>query len=123
MTNDSSKVERFGTGAVRDITVGKPRLELISPIFLRRLGYWLAHCTEPEGKYPKRNWEKGIPMDRTMASLLRHINAYREGATDEDHLAAAACNLMFLVHIEEMINKGALPKDLADIPNYQMEEA
>lgn len=113
--NDSGKREEYATGAVRDTAESKYRPELISPILIRRLGAWLA---EGAKKYQARNWEQGIPMDRSMASLLRHINSYREGLRDEDHLAAAACNIMFLIHTEEMIERGLMPSELSNIPTY-----
>ena len=116
---DSGKRQEFNTGAMRDMAEDKPRLELISPIFERRLGNWLSLGAK---KYAVRNWEKGIPMDRTMASLLRHACAYREGDRSEDHLAAIACNIMFLIHTEEMVERGLLPESLNDIPNYMSSE-
>jgi hypothetical protein len=112
---DSGQHQQFATGARRDTPADKYRPELISPMFIRRLGAWLA---KGAAKYDSRNWEKGIPMDRTMASLLRHINEYREGNTDEDHLAAVACNIMFLIHTEEMVSRGKLPAELNDVPHY-----
>ena len=60
----------------------------------------------------------GIPIERSLASLKRHINAYAEGKTDEDHLAAIACNIMFMIHTEEMCERGMLPKELEFKPNY-----
>lgn len=112
---DSGKEQTFSTGAVRDDVGDKPSLELISPIFEQRLGQWL---TEGAKRYARRNWEKGIPMERTLGSLKRHVNAYQEGKTDEDHLAAIACNVMFLIHTEEMIKRGKLPDDLNYCPDY-----
>ena len=115
MIKDSGERQGFDTGAQRDTATGKPRLELISPIFLNRLG---AHLGAGAEKYDARNWEKGIPLDRSMASLLRHLNQYREGLRDEDHLAAAACNIMFLIHTEEMARRGVLPASLMNMPSY-----
>ncbi len=133
---DSGQRQNFETGAVRDTAAGKYRPELISPFlfarcgrwllrqgarmmlsafFIERLGHWLERGA---AKYSARNWEKGIPMDRTMASLLRHLNDYRAGDRSEDHLAAAACNVMFLIHTEEMVKRGRLPTALNDIPDY-----
>ena len=112
---DSGERKVFETGAQRDTQEGKYRPELISPVFVRRLGNWLALGA---AKYEARNWEKGLPMDRSMGSLLRHLNQYREGERDEDHLAAAACNLMFLIHTGEMIERGRLPGELDDVPEY-----
>lgn len=108
--------EAFATGAVREAVVGKPSMELIAPTFLDRLGLWLEKGSR---KYAPRNWEQGLPMDRTVGSLLRHINQYRDGDTEEDHLAAAACNIMFLIHHEEMIRRGVLPAELNDLPDYR----
>lgn len=111
----SGKEQSFDTGAVRDIDDQKPALELISPIFEQRLGNWLARGAK---RYSRRNWEKGIPIERSLASLKRHVNKYQEGMKDEDHLAAIACNIMFIIHTEEMIRRGILPEELAYNPNY-----
>lgn len=88
---------------------------IVSPYFVRRLGHWLTLGAE---KYTARNWEKGINLDRTCGSLMRHITNYDADDESEDHLAAIACNLMFLVHTGEMVLRGLLPKELDDMPNY-----
>jgi len=111
----SGKERTFKTGAIRDNCDEKPALELISPIFEERLGNWLQKGAI---RYGPRNWEKGIPMEASLASLKRHIRSYQEGKIDEDHLSAAACNIMFLIHTEVMIKRGILPKELAYKPNY-----
>jgi hypothetical protein len=116
---NSGNHQSFDTGAVRDTADDKPALELISPIFEQRLGQWLA---EGAKKYARRNWEKGIPVERSLASLKRHINLYMEGKKDEDHLAAAACNLMFMIHTEVMVERGVLPEELAFEPLYGAED-
>ncbi len=41
---------------------------------------------------------------------------YVIGKRDEDHLAAAAWNILCLIDTEARINEGLLPKDLADLP-------
>lgn len=114
--NDSGKRQEFATGSVRDTVEGKPTLELVSPFFLDRLGSWLERGSR---KYSSRNWERGQPFQRVMGSLLRHANAFQKGDTSEDNLAAIACNAMFLIHFEEMIKRGVLPKELNDMPDYQ----
>jgi hypothetical protein len=114
---DSGQREIFETGAVRDIAEGKVRPDLISPFATERLAEWLRLGAE---KYAERNWEKGIPISRCMASLHRHLMRYQQGETDnEDHLAAILCNAMFIVHIDEMIERGVLPESLDDLPKYQ----
>lgn len=113
--NDSGTRQQFDTGAVRDTGEDKPRVELISPFALMRLGDWLAAGAN---KYTARNWEQGMPLSRCVASLFRHLLAYMAGETDEDHLAAIMCNAMFLMHYEAMINRGVLPEELDDMPKY-----
>ncbi|MFC6021524.1 dATP/dGTP diphosphohydrolase domain-containing protein [Plantactinospora solaniradicis] len=90
-------LERFSSGAVRDSQEGKLRYDLISPLLLRRLA---EHLEKGARRYGEHNWTKGIPSGSYMASLLRHVEAYRSGDRDEDHLAAAVFNLMGLMHNE-----------------------
>ena len=113
--HDSGKRETFSTGAVRDTADDKPRPDLISPFATERLGQWLQRGAL---KYAERNWERGIPISRCIASLERHLMKFKQGAKDEDHMAAIMCNAMFVSHIEEMIKRGVLPKELADMPDY-----
>jgi hypothetical protein len=98
--------------------VNKPRLELISPFFLKRLGLLLGRNAKPSGQYHERNWEKGIPFSRCIGSTLRHVVAFMEGREDEDHLAAAACNLMFLVHFQELQGRANKYHGLDERPGY-----
>jgi dATP/dGTP diphosphohydrolase, N-terminal len=113
---DSGTRQSFDTGAVRDIQQGKGRFDLISPIFLRRLA---RHYENGARKYGDRNWERGIPVTRYLDSAMRHINEYREGLRDEDHLTAAAWNIACAIHTEEMVERGLLPKELMNnIPSY-----
>jgi hypothetical protein len=114
---DSLERETFSSGAVRDIIGEKPALELISPFAERRLGTWLEKGSK---KYCRRNWEKGMPIERCLGSLLRHLNSYRAGEKDEDHLAAAMCNVMFIIHYEEMIKLGKLPEELSFNTGYEV---
>jgi hypothetical protein len=53
---------------------------------------------------------------RYLDSCPRHLNKYKEGHRDEDHLAAAVWNLMAFIHTEEMIKRGLLPASLDDRP-------
>lgn len=66
----------------------------------------------------ERNWEQGMELSVYMDSGMRHLFKFLEGYRDEDHLVAAIWNLQALLHIEEMINRGLLPKELNDLPNY-----
>jgi hypothetical protein len=69
-------------------------------------------------KYAERNWERGMPFTRCVASLKRHVMRYQQGKRDEDHLAAIMFNAMALIHYEEMIERGLLPSELNDMPVY-----
>ena len=114
---DSGKRQSFGEGmAIRDTADDKPRPDLISPFAEERQGHWLRMGA---AKYAERNWEKGMPFSRCVASLKRHVMKYQQGKRDEDHLAAIMFNTMALIHYEEMIERGLLSAKLNDMPNYQ----
>ena len=112
---DSGTRRNFESGAVRDAEEGKGRFDLITPIALTRLA---RHYENGAVKYDARNWEKGIPLSTFMDSTLRHLNKYREGIRDEDHMAAALWNVAGFIHTEEMIKRGLLPEELNDLPCY-----
>lgn len=113
--HDSGKREEFGTGAVRDDASGKVRPDLFSPFAMERIGEWLRLGAL---KYSERNWERGIKISRCIASLERHLLAYKQGRCDEDHLAAIAVNASFIMHYEEMIKLSNLDESLSDMPDY-----
>jgi hypothetical protein len=114
---DSGEREQFTTGAVRDTADGKPRPDLISPFAMERLGEWLRLGAE---KYTPRNWERGIPLSRSTASLYRHLLKFQQGKQDEDHIAAVMCNAMMIIHTIEMVKREVLPKELLDMPDYTL---
>lgn len=114
--HDSGEHQEFTTGAVRDTAKGKPRPDLISPYANAREGTWLA---QGAAKYTERNWEKGMPLSRVIASLERHLIALKKGLLDEDHAAAIRTNIGFYIHYEEMIKLGILPAELDDMPKYE----
>lgn len=112
---DSGARQAFTTGSVRDTQEGKGRFDLISPIALERIA---KHYENGAKKYGDRNWEKGQPLGRYLDSALRHINKFREGHRDEDHLCAAIWNLMGIIHTESQILRGNLPAELNDLVGY-----
>jgi hypothetical protein len=95
---DSGAREEFDTGSRRDTQEGKPRYSLVptSPMF--RLA---MHYTNGAKKYGDHNWTLGQPAGRFLDSLERHVIAFKEGKTDEDHLAAIAWNAFALMHFED----------------------
>ena len=110
---DSGARQDFNTGARRDIATGKGRYDLLPTRAIRRLA---EHYENGAKKYGDNNWLKGIPLKRMMESALRHCFKALEGKKDEDHLIAAAWNLLGIVELQERIEEGLLPKELDDLP-------
>lgn len=108
---DGGKRMSYGEGlAEREPADGKGRYDLITPFGIRRLAIW---CELGAKKYADRNWEKGMPFSRYIDAAKRHLDKYIMGMTDEDHLAAAAWNILSIMHHEEL---GQLEFD--DMPHY-----
>lgn len=95
---DSGTRREFETGALRDMEEGKGRLDLLPAVAILRLS---RHFENGIKKYGERNWEKGIPISSFIDSALRHLFQYVDGKTDEDHLCAAAWNVMCAMWTEE----------------------
>lgn len=100
---DSGQRREFATGSRRDVDDDKPRIDLISPYALIRLGMLMARGAK---KYSERNWELGQTVTVLLASVLRHIAQYMIGMRDEDHLAAAMFGLQAIIHFEERAKQG-----------------
>lgn len=115
---DSGKRQEFGTGAVRDVQEGKGRYDLLPTRAIRRLA---EHYENGAVKYGDNNWLKGIPLKRMMDSAMRHLFKALEGKEDEDHLTAAAWNILGIIEIQERIEEGILPKELDNL--YRGREA
>ena len=95
----------YTTGAVRD-TGGKGRMDLLPMCALIRISRHMEDAIAPDPEtgvphYPERNWEKGLPMHSMIDSAFRHLAKYVDGQTDEDHLCAAATNLLMAMWMEE----------------------
>lgn len=109
--NDGGERMSYGEGnAIREPATGKGRYDLITPFGLARLAKWYELGAR---KYAHRNWENGMPFSRYIDSAKRHIDKYIMGMEDEDHLAAAAWNILAIIHHEEL---GQMEFD--DLPHY-----
>ena len=95
---DSGQRREFDTGAVRDMQEGKGRCDLLPACAILRLA---KHYESGAQKYEDRNWEQGIPISVMIDSAMRHLLKYMDGQTDEDHLVAAAWNIMGTMWMEE----------------------
>lgn len=117
---DSGLRRQFSTGAERDRADDKPRPDLVSPHAAWREGIWMGKGAV---KYSARNWEKGMPISECIASIERHLIKYKLGMTDEDHMAAIRTNAGFIIHYEEELKAGRLPRDIDDMPKYVIGES
>ena len=105
---DSGTRRQFDTGAVRDMQEGKGRMDLLPACAIMRVA---RHFEAGAVKYGDRNWERGIPLSSFIDSALRHLFKYQDGQADEDHLCAAAWNLLCALWTEEK------RPDLINIPS------
>lgn len=102
---EGNNMKDYQTGAVRD-TGGKGRMDLLPMCALIRISKHMEDAIRPDPKtgkphYPERNWEKGLPIHTMIDSALRHLAKYVAGMTDEDHLCAAATNILMAMWTEE----------------------
>jgi len=98
----------FETGATRDIEEGKLDYEgFLSPLVLHCFAQYMhKHRIQADGSLrDSDNWQKGIPRDAYMKSLLRHLHAlwyihrYGEpGETQEEALCAILFNAQGYLH-------------------------
>lgn len=102
----------FETGAVRSSLDAdgnlKGRMDLLPAEAVRLLS---IHCQEGAmGHYGEHNVDLGIPQHSLIDSALRHLFKYLAGWTDEDHLRAAAWNVMWA------LNQTETHPELIDVP-------
>lgn len=95
MIKDSGKRTEFSTGAVRDMKDGKGRFDLLPWYGIMEVS---KHCEEGAKKYGEHNVDRGIPLHSLMDSASRHLAKFMAGETDEDHLRAAAWNILWALN-------------------------
>ena len=95
---DSGVRREFDTGAVRDIQEGKGDMASVPWEAILRLS---VHYENGQKKYPRWNYRKGINLSSYIDSACRHLAKYQCGCDDEDHLAAAAFNVLGAMLVEE----------------------
>ncbi len=87
---------------------GKARYDLIPPFAQEQYARVL---TRGATKYGDRNWEKGMPWSKILASLERHLYAIKRGEdydpeTGELHSAHVMCNAAFLTEYYNIFPQG-----------------
>lgn len=108
MIKDSGERTDFSTGAVRDMHEGKGDMVSLPNAAILRLS---KHYEAGAKKYGRWNYTKGIPCSSFLDSALRHLFKYLDGWDDEDHLAAAAFNVLGAMEME------AHHPEMNDLPN------
>ena len=96
---DSGERTEFSTGAVRDMHEGKGRMDLLPWAAIMEVS---KHCEAGAKKYGEHNVDRGIPTSSLCDSGMRHLAKYLDGWMDENHLVAAAWNLLWAI---EMVQK------------------
>ena len=91
---DSGDRTEFSTGAVRDLSEGKGRMDLIPWLAIMEVS---KHCENGAKKYGEHNVDKGIPVHSFIDSAFRHLAKHTEGWDDEPHLIAAAWNVLWAI--------------------------
>lgn len=82
----------------------KNKLHLAPPWALAKVGEVFTMGAE---KYGEHNWERGMEWSRMIASLERHINAFKRGEDFDDesglpHMAHAATNALMLLEYHRL---------------------
>lgn len=93
---DSGERTTFSTGAQRDMHGGKGRMDLLPWAAIIEVS---KHCEAGALKYGTHNVDKGIPTSSLLDSAMRHAAKYLDGQEDEDHLLAAAWNLLWAIEM------------------------
>lgn len=94
---DSGDRRAFESGAVRDMSEGKGRMDLLPWAAVMEVS---KHCENGAKKYGEHNVDKGIPTHSLCDSAARHLAKYLDGWDDEPHLLAAAWNLLWAIQME-----------------------
>jgi len=98
MKKQSKNNTEFSSGAHRDDRKGKLRMTLLPTDPLKRI---MKRYLDGAEEYTENNWTKGMDYSVFYDSAQRHMIQWWEGDETEDHLAAAAWNIMSLMHIEK----------------------
>ena len=103
----SDEMTVFASGAVRDRHDGKGDMASLPWEAVLRLS---KHYEAGTIKYKRWNYRLGIPVSSFIDSACRHLAKYQCGCDDEDHLAAAAFNIL-----GAMLMENTMP-EMVDLP-------
>ena len=103
---DSGERTVFQNGSMRDMHEGKGDMASIPWEAILRLS---KHYEDGAKQYARWNY-RGLPVSSFIDSACRHLAKYQCGCDDEDHLAAAAFNVLGAMLAEN------LSTDQQDLP-------
>jgi len=120
MAKPKRQMRNFETGATRDSADDKFDYEgFIDPLVLERFGeYMHKHRKQADGALrASDNWQKGIPKDAYMKSVIRHLMDWwkqHRGHSGQDTLEDSLCAVIFNAqgYLHEII-KERTAKDVA----------
>jgi 5'(3')-deoxyribonucleotidase len=103
----NDKEERMKGGGVKYDT-GKLRFDLVPPFAQEQ---YVRVLTEGAKKYNAHNWEMGMDWCKFIASLERHLHAFKLGEDyDQEsgllHMAHVMCNAAFLLEYYKIFPQG-----------------
>lgn len=96
--NKTGEKRVFSSGAHRDAARGKGSMISLPAASMIRLA---KHYEVGAEAYGALNYQKGMPMSELYNSAMRHMFKYADGQDDEDHLSAAAWNILGMMFMEE----------------------
>lgn len=114
---DSGDRTKYPSGAVRDKRVGKGMYSLIPSHALERIAqhYEAGRVKYSDAGNPRmaeENWKKGMFLVDFYDSIKRHLEKWKMGLYDEDHLAALCWNALNLMETERRIRAGIYDTEL-----------
>jgi len=121
MAGDDGVTRTFTSGATRDTIAGKFEYGgFLSPAVLRRFAaYMHEHRKQSDGSLrASDNWQKGIPIDAYMESLLRHVmdvwmHWRGEGGSARENYQNALCALLF--NVQGLLFEDLHPNNYSDV--------
>lgn len=93
------------SGLLREDKTAKPDFTYVGMVY-SSIARIMQRFMMGEAKYARGNWRECEDILTYQQSAVRHLMQYLNGQTDEDHIAAAATNLIILMDLEELKRDG-----------------